>query len=100
MSKHRLFVPAVSFLLLTIPAAQAQLQIDASKITCQQYVLSKIADTRDIAAWLSGYYHGKADTPVVDIEELKNDAEKVKRYCQTNPQQLLVEAIATVTGHR
>ena len=47
------------FALETVPAARAQVTIDVSKITCNQLVDREVGDPRDIAIWLSGYYHGK-----------------------------------------
>jgi acid stress chaperone HdeB len=44
--------------LLALPAAQAQVTIDVSKITCEQLLNSKIAAPRIIAIWLSGFYNG------------------------------------------
>ena len=49
---------AVLGLLLAIASAssaKAQATIDVSKITCDQYVHSKISTPNYIAAWLSGY---------------------------------------------
>ena len=42
-----------------IKPAAAQVTVDVAKITCEQYVLYKIADPREIAMWLSGFYNGK-----------------------------------------
>jgi len=30
-----------------------------SKITCEQFVHSKVGNPRTVAAWLSGFYHGQ-----------------------------------------
>ena len=44
---------------VAIPGAvQAQMTLDVSKITCQQYVQHKVGNPRTLAAWLSGYFHG------------------------------------------
>ena len=79
-------------------SAQAQVTIDASKITCDQYVHSKIATPNYIAAWLSGYYHGTRRDMVVDLNALIADAGKVEDYCFTKPEVPLVQAIKTVLG--
>jgi hypothetical protein len=44
----------IAFLAAT--AGHAQVTIDVSKITCEQYLGFKVADPRDIGIWLSGYY--------------------------------------------
>jgi acid stress chaperone HdeB len=52
------------FLLLALLAllfsdhARAQVMVDVSKITCDQFATYKIANPEYIAIWLNGYYHG------------------------------------------
>jgi acid stress chaperone HdeB len=76
--------------------AEAQVQVDVAKITCEQYLLFKVADPRDIAIWLSGYYHGKAGTTVVEIQQFKDKSEEVKTYCRQHLQQPVIEAVDKV----
>jgi acid stress chaperone HdeB len=97
MIKPRLLVATIP-VFFTVPVAQAQVSIDTSKITCQQYVTSKVASPRDLAIWVSGYFHGKADNAVVDVEELKGRAEKLRKFCQTNPKKPLLEAAEALFG--
>ena len=52
-----------SILALAAPA-RAQVTIDVSKITCDQYVGYKVTNPQNIAIWLSGYYSGKRDSTV------------------------------------
>jgi len=89
---------AAMLVFFTIPAAQAQFLLDTSKMTCQQYVTSKVVNPRDLAIWVSGYFHGKAGNAILDIEELKSRAEKVRKFCQTNPQKTLLEAAEELFG--
>ena len=60
---------------------QAQVTIDVSKITCDQYVHSKISTPNLIAAWLSGYYNAKRNNRIIDLEALEDNVSKVKNYC-------------------
>lgn len=85
-------------LLLAIPVAHAQVQVDVSKITCEQYILFKVADPREISIWLSGYYHGKAGSTVVDTQTLKDNSEKLTRHCRANLQQPVMRAVETLLG--
>jgi acid stress chaperone HdeB len=66
---------------LGIAPAKAQVTIEVSKITCAQYLNFTIADPRDIAIWLSGYYHGKAGSTVLEPQTLKQNADKLKSLC-------------------
>jgi acid stress chaperone HdeB len=74
-------------------AGHAQVTMDISKITCEQYVLFKVADPQHIAIWLSGYYNGKRNNMVIDVGQLKSNAEKVLRYCEANFKGTVVEAV-------
>ena len=72
---------AILAALLAAPAARAQVTVDISKITCEQYLGFSVADPRDIAIWLSGYYHGKQGTMLFEPQTLKQNAEKLKTAC-------------------
>ena len=67
--------------LLAAPAARAQVTVDIAKITCDQFLGFSVADPRDIAIWLSGYYHGKQGMTLLEPQTLKQNAEKLKTAC-------------------
>jgi len=73
----------------------AQTTIDFTKITCDQLVLLQVkgADPDQIAIWLSGYYHGMRNSPNVDVEQLKKDAEKIHNYCEYNGKVTVMDAV-------
>jgi len=58
MTKSLLAVPGLIFTLVAV-AAKAQVMLDISKVTCDQFAGYKITDPQNIAVWLSGYYNGK-----------------------------------------
>jgi len=62
--------------------AQAQVTIDASKITCEQFVFTKVAPVRSIALWLSGYYSAKKGTTAIDLQAFEQNAQKLERFCK------------------
>ena len=75
---------AVLGLLLAIASAssaKAQATIDVSKITCDQYVHSKISTPNYIAAWLSGYYNAKRNNRLIDTQALQDNVSKLQNYC-------------------
>jgi hypothetical protein len=74
---------------------QAQVTLDVAKITCEQYILYKITNPKNIAMWISGYYHGKSNTTVIDPQALEKNADKVRDYCLTNPNTPVMQAAAT-----
>jgi hypothetical protein len=74
----------VSGLILTlcsVSIVQAQGTIDVSKITCDQFVHSKVGNPRTIAAWLSGFYNGKRDNRVIDLQNYEADLRKLEKFC-------------------
>jgi len=83
---------------LAAPAARAQVMIEVSKITCEQYLSFSVADPRDTNIWLSGYYHGKEGTTVFEPQRLKETAEKVKAEClkQTNSKLPVMQVVQKV----
>jgi acid stress chaperone HdeB len=83
--------------LLMASIAQAQTTIDVAKITCEQFVLISVTEPEYIAIWLSGYYHGKRNSTVIDVQQVKDYARKVKTYCLYNGKGgTLMEAIEKV----
>jgi hypothetical protein len=95
-TKFLLFV-SIALLFSTIDA-KAQVVVDVSKITCNQFATYKIANPDLIAVWLNGYYHGTRGDMKVDIQTLKTDATKVENYCLSQPDLPLVQAVKTVLG--
>jgi acid stress chaperone HdeB len=85
---------------ITTPAAHAQVTIDVAKITCIQFATYKIADPKDIALWLSGYYNGKRDNTVIDTQALKASSQNVVTYCLHHPDTPVMQAVETLFGHK
>ena len=78
--------------------AEAQVVVDVSKITCDQFATYKIEKPEYIAIWLSGYYHGTRGDMKVDVQTVRADLKKVEYYCLANPDQPLVQAVKTSLG--
>ena len=73
--------------------AQAQTTIDISKITCEQWLAFKVADPDHIALWLSGYFNGRRDNTVVEIQSFKKNIESVRELCIRSPNMLIMKAV-------
>jgi len=93
-TKFLLFLFALFFTV----AAEAQVVVDVSKITCDQFATYKIDNPKNIAIWLDGYYHGTRGDMKVDIQTLSADAKKLEYYCVSNPNLPLIQAVKTVLG--
>jgi hypothetical protein len=98
------FLPALAVALgLTlslerVPAAQAQVTLEVSKITCEQYYAYKVTNPQNIAIWVNGYYHGKRGDVTLDTQRLVENARKLRDYCRRNPQTLVMQAVETLFG--
>jgi acid stress chaperone HdeB len=55
----------------------AQVTLDASKVTCDQFVHAKIGEPRMVAAWLSGFYNGKRNKTVIDNQTFEANMTKL-----------------------
>jgi hypothetical protein len=99
--------------------AQAQVNVDISKITCDEFVHDKIPMAPDlylgflgagslearamlsrwlIAAWLSGYHHAKRNNWIIALESFEDNVSKLTNYCydEKNFQVPIVEAVERV----
>jgi len=88
--------------LSSVSTVQAQVTMDASniKITCDQFVHSKVAPTRTVAAWLSGFYNGKRDNRVIDLQSFEANLSKLENFCyeEKNYKLPVMQAVEKVIG--
>ena len=62
----------------TATSAQAQVTLDISKVTCEQYYAYKVTNPQNIAIWVNGYYHGNRGDVTVDTQGLVENARKLR----------------------
>ena len=98
MTHSRLAVSALGLALSLISSARAQVTIDVSKITCEQFILYQITNADNIAVWLHGYYSAKHGTTIVDTQTFRANADKVKQYCRMNFKVTVMQAVEAVLG--
>ena len=97
--KLRLLLTSALFLFAQIPTMQAQETLDFAKITCEDFLMEKLAWTsRDVVLWLSGYYHGKRNNTIVEIQTTKENEEKVNSYCYKHGETTVMDAVKNVLG--
>src|SRR3954454_12178180 len=73
--------------------AQAQVTLDLSKVTCDQWAGYKITNPNNIALWLSGYHNGKRGNTTIDTQSLSADAQKLRDFCLVNQKMPVMEAL-------
>jgi acid stress chaperone HdeB len=82
--------------LVGVPVAQAQVTIDMSKITCEQFIGYKIINPHDIAMWLSGYYNAQHNNTIIDTQTLAAQTSTLQDYCLRNLNVPVMQAIDTL----
>lgn len=82
--------------LLTDMPVNAQVTLDVSKITCEQFWLRKVADPDKVALWISGYINGKRGNTVIDTQQLEGNVRKLTEYCRENYQMTVMQAVETL----
>jgi HdeA/HdeB family len=59
---------ALSFSAAAVLPAHAQVKVEMTMITCEQYILFAMGDPKDISMWLSGYYSAKRNNTAFDVQ--------------------------------
>jgi hypothetical protein len=77
-------------------AAHAQVMVDVSKITCDQYITQRITHSQTVNVWLSGFYAGRRNNPMVDTQALNRNANRVSRFCESHRDMQLLDAVEAV----
>ena len=85
-------------LLATTATANAQVTIDARKITCEQWLTEKVGDLNHIAIWLHGYASGKRNNTVIDVQASKDAVGRIKEACFKSLKTPLMEVVRRELG--
>ena len=96
--KRTLFIGSAVVFLAASSMAPAQVTVDVSKITCDEFVKYDIADPRQIAAWISGYHHGNHNNPIVDKQQTLGGIKQLEEYCFKHPDDLLMKEADHILG--
>jgi len=95
--KNRLLLTSALFVFVQIPA-QAQVTLDVSKITCEQYLMDTITFSQYAVMWFSGYYNGKRNNTIIEPDAVKKNEEKVSLYCYQHRDATVMDAAKNVLG--
>jgi acid stress chaperone HdeB len=93
MSKYMLGVCGLVLAAIMAPAAHAQVTIDFSKITCEQFIGYKVINPTQLAMWLSGYYNGQRGNTIIDTEKLSAQTSQLQDHCLRNLKEPIMQAI-------
>jgi acid stress chaperone HdeB len=94
------FVSGLVLVLVFASPLQAQVSLDISKITCDQFVHSEIAPPRTLGAWLSGFYHGRRNDQTIDPKQFDSNLSKLTDFCyeEKNFKLPVMQAVEAVLG--
>ena len=84
---------AIPVVILMVAQANAQVTIDVSKISCEQYLTQRITHTRTMNVWLAGFYAGRQNNPVVDVQAVERSGNKLSRFCESHRDMPLMDAV-------
>ena len=84
MNKLKPALLGVMFSLLAITSANAQVTLDVSKITCEQFLLFKVVNPDKIVLWLSGFINGKRVNTIIEVQQFEEDSRKLTDHCRGN----------------
>ena len=98
MHRHGLVVLGLAAALAVPSSASAQVMVDLSKMTCDQFVKYNVADPKLIAVWLNGYFHGKRGDIMIDTQKLNADADEVEKFCFKNHDAPLMQSVESIIG--
>ena len=82
--------------LIGLQAAQAQVTIDITKITCNQFLAGQLTDLRTLAIWLNGYVNGARRKTLVD--PLSVGENNLIDYCVSHTNTLVLDAARDLAG--
>jgi hypothetical protein len=74
----------LALLLCAAKSAHAQ-KADLTKTTCKQFASFSKDGQWMLTSWLSGYDTDEEDPPLVDIDKLRGQAERLLSFCMQNP---------------
>ncbi|SIR11953.1 MULTISPECIES: HdeA/HdeB family chaperone [unclassified Bosea (in: a-proteobacteria)] len=75
--------------------ASAQVRYDMSKATCSDYEAMAPGAKRDFAAWMSGWFNGKAGRTEINLQVYHANITTMQQWCASNrsaPVMSLIEA--------
>ena len=79
-------------------AANAQVTIQMSKITCQQYLAMGPSQSRDFSAWMSGWFNYQVGKTTIDLLAANKNIDNVKAWCVYHPRETVMAGLQKATG--
>jgi acid stress chaperone HdeB len=91
----RLPTYGLALALLTLPV-EAQVAIDISKLSCNEFLFGNATDSRTLSIWLNGYHSGAIGKTVIDLNGMGERA--LIEYCIANTEMPILNAARNILG--
>ena len=82
--------------LVGLQSVQAQVTVDITKITCNEFLAGELTDLRSLAIWLNGYVNGARGKTLIDL--LSVGENNLIDYCVSHTNTLFWDAARNVVG--
>jgi acid stress chaperone HdeB len=90
---RKVAVVAAAMMASAAMPAKAQVVLEMSAVTCEDYLKSNSEQKDILASWLSGYYHASKNVATVDLRKAKANVKVVTKYCKSNKKESLMNAV-------
>jgi acid stress chaperone HdeB len=90
---------AVAAALVTSAPAQAE-KFDLSTITCKKFFEYNKENLSLLLTWLEGYYADEDADPVIDFEQMADNAKRLGEFCAKNPTIGVITATEKIYGNK
>jgi hypothetical protein len=75
------------------PAAQAQMTVDMSRVTCAEYLAMPPDQARTFAAWTSGWFNNRWGYVTVGMNDFAKNSASVRQWCTTSPRESVMASL-------
>jgi hypothetical protein len=93
-----LIVGTITLSLAGPSAAEDNMVVDMSKMTCGELTKLGFQDFAGITMWLSGYYNASIRNTVIDLDRFAQAAKTVRDHCAASPRATVVSAAERALG--
>lgn len=77
--------------------AHAQVTVDMTRVTCEQYLGLPLEQSRIFNAWMSGWFNQKNGSVSVDMSLFARNVENVRTWCTSNPKESVMAGLTRAT---
>lgn len=91
--KNLCAIAALGIVVVSAAPANAQIVLDMSLVTCEQFLKSPLERQVMLTSWMSGYFSASQNRPQVDLRYLKRNGDVVAKTCRSASKETLMSVI-------